>query len=109
MSTETKTDLDLNQQWEEAESKFKEMTSQSLKPSKQISFPEVLKILDDRFANAGNSVDQEKKVHVNETVLNVLECIQVCGGVAAQISSQVSSTQLQRRIYLSLVSPMGIE
>ena len=74
--------------WEDAKARFEKITSKNPTPTKPQSLEDVLTELDNYF-NPSDTGDDSRMRRVKETAVNVLQLINLLGGVAAQGASMV--------------------
>ena len=86
--TDKENETDFQQMWVEAQINFEKKTNKSLVRSCHRSLEDVLKDLDQQF-NAQDSQEDGKQQHVRRLASNVLNFIQLLGGVAAQAGSVI--------------------
>ena len=79
---------EFDQMWTEAQLRFEDTTKKPLKQAKNRSLDDVLSQLEERF-NPRDPKDGAKKARIKELATNVLQFVQLLGGVAAQGASMV--------------------
>lgn len=79
--------------WNEAEREFNELTKKNLRADREKSLNEVLQEFEKKYKppgyDSGKDTGRMSKGKIRETILKVLNCIQLLGGLAAQGASIV--------------------
>lgn len=88
MSSNMDVELSFKEMWEKAELRFQKITNKSLRASKKKSLNDVIKDLETRYADE-DSDGESAKDRAKELIGNVLSCINLLGGIAAQGASIV--------------------
>ncbi|KIW88431.1 uncharacterized protein Z519_11000 [Cladophialophora bantiana CBS 173.52] len=92
------------QMWDDAEQRSLKITKTSLRSSPKKSLNDVVQELETRYNESDSANDERNKPRAKELVENVLSCIKLLGGIAAQGASVVRiracKSLLQRRILL---------
>lgn len=99
-----KAELTLDELWKDAQDRFENITKQRLRASSVKRLDDVIKELDAKYI-VKSSEDATIQNRTKRAVHNVLQCIQLLGGIAAQGASIVSRT-LQMR-YCLLIMLIG--
>ncbi|KAL8741521.1 MAG: hypothetical protein Q9190_005881 [Brigantiaea leucoxantha] len=76
------------QMWKDAQDRFNKKTKKSLKQAKNRSLDDVLAELNDHL-NLQDPMDGSKKARIKDLAINVLNFVQLLGGIAAQGASIV--------------------
>src|ERR1700760_4487447 len=79
----------LEDMWKEAEARFMKMTNKNLQASTKIHLEDVLKAMEDRYAEKDTEEDAAKK-RARRWIENVLNCIKLLGEIASKAASMVS-------------------
>jgi hypothetical protein len=77
--------------WKDAQGKFLKITSKSLRPANRISLEEVVKLLNTKYSSKDLDDDDGTKKRAKKYIMNVLHCIQLLGGIAAEAVSTVKA------------------
>jgi len=85
---EEKAEPSLKDLWDDAEKKFQKITKKSLKASSQKKLDDVLRELECKYAEK-DSDEESYKRQAKAMIQNVLTCIKILGGIAAQGASVV--------------------
>ncbi|KAF4341851.1 Nacht and tpr domain protein [Fusarium beomiforme] len=82
-------DMTMEQLWDEAARRFEDRTRQGLHPKPPITLDDVRQQIESRPESATDVDDVSSIKHKKEIGLNILECLRVLGGIAAQGASVV--------------------
>jgi len=74
--------------WEEAQERFHKLTAKELKGSRPKRLDDVITELEAKYV-ANSSTELDIKKRTAKVIENVLKCIQLLGGIAAQGASMV--------------------
>lgn len=88
MSSKMDTDLSFDGMWTQAETRFLKITNKNLRAAPKRSLDDVVKDLEARYSDK-DSDDESAKSRAKEWIGNVLNCINLLGGIAAQGASMV--------------------
>jgi hypothetical protein len=77
--------------WKDAARRFNALTNQDIKRSPARSLEDIRKQVDGQQPDSSGQKEKDGKKHAKDMVLNVLSCIKLLGGVAAQGASMVCS------------------
>ncbi|OQV03546.1 hypothetical protein CLAIMM_08579 [Cladophialophora immunda] len=89
MAGVTPSEQSFKQMWDEAEERFVKITKKPLRSSPKKSLNDVIQDLENRYNESGPADDERNKPRAKELVENVLNCIKLLGGIAAQGASIV--------------------
>lgn len=75
--------------WKDAIQRFNSLTNQDIKISPPKSLDDIKKQVDSQQSDSSDQKEKDGKRRTKDILLNVLQCIKLLGGVAAQGASMV--------------------